>query len=84
MTMNESEKNQDNQKKNKSLKIAKINKMDFETALARLEEIVEILSSEKINLDSMIETYEEAIMLKDFCNKKISEAQLKIETIEKK
>lgn len=82
--MNESEKNQDNQKKNKSLKIAKINKMDFETALARLEEIVEILSSEKINLDSMIETYEEAIMLKDFCNKKISEAQLKIETIEKK
>ncbi len=62
----------------------KISKMSFEDALARLEEIVEILSSQKINLDSMIEMHEEGSALKEHCAKRLEEAQMKIETVSKK
>ena len=62
----------------------KISKMDFELAMARLEEIVEILSSEKINLNSMIDLYEEGAALKEHCASKIEEAKMKIEIISKK
>ncbi len=62
----------------------KISKMSFEDALARLEEIVEILSSQKINLDSMIELHEEGSALKEHCAKRLEEAQMKIETVSKK
>ena len=61
----------------------KISKMDFEPAMARLEEIVETLSSEKINLNSMIDLYEEATALKEHCAKRLEEAKMKIETISK-
>lgn len=62
----------------------KISKMDFESAVARLEEIVETLSSEKINLDSMVDLYEEGMALKEHCSKRLEEAKMKIETISKK
>jgi exodeoxyribonuclease VII small subunit len=62
----------------------KISKMSFEDALARLEEIVEILSSQKINLDSMIDLHEEGSALKEHCAKRLEEAQMKIETVSKK
>jgi len=59
----------------------KIAKMSFEEALARLEEIVENLSSQKVNLDSMVELYEEGNALRQHCNKKLEEAKMKIETV---
>lgn len=62
----------------------KVSKMEFEPAMARLEEIVETLSSEKINLDSMIDLYEEGTALKEHCVKRLEEAKMKIETIAKK
>lgn len=62
----------------------KVAKMDFESAMARLEEIVETLSSEKINLNSMIDLYEEGSALKEHCAAKIEEAKMKIEVIAKK
>jgi exodeoxyribonuclease VII small subunit len=49
--------------------------------MERLEEIVEILSSQKINLDSMIELYEEGNALKEHCSKRLEEAKMKIETV---
>lgn len=61
-----------------------ISKMSFESALERLETIVETLSSQKINLDSMIDLYEEGVFLKEHCAKRLEEAQMKIETISKK
>lgn len=61
----------------------KISKMKFEDAMARLEEIVETLSSKKINLDSMIELYEEGTALKEYCSKKLQEAEMKVEVISK-
>lgn len=63
---------------------AKISKMSFEEAIERLEEIVEILSSEKINLDSMIELYEEGTALKEFCATRLEESKMKIDVIAKK
>jgi exodeoxyribonuclease VII small subunit len=59
----------------------KISKMSFEDAMMRLEEIVETLSSQKINLDSMIELHEEGTALKEHCTKRLEEAKMKIETI---
>lgn len=57
--------------------------MSFEEAMERLEEIVEILSSQKINLDAMVDLYEEGTALKEFCNKRLEESKMKIETIAK-
>jgi exodeoxyribonuclease VII small subunit len=59
----------------------KISKMSFEDSMIRLEEIVETLSSQKINLDSMIELHEEGTALKEHCTKRLEEAKMKIETI---
>ena len=62
----------------------KISKLTFEEAMARLEEVVEILSSQKVNLDSMIELYEEGTALREHCAKRLSDAKMKIEVISKK
>ncbi len=67
-----------------SSKKPNLTKMSFEEALARLEEIVEILSSQKVNLDSMIELYEEGSELRQHCAKKLDEAKMKIEIVSKK
>jgi exodeoxyribonuclease VII small subunit len=65
--------------------LKKITKMTFEESLARLEEISQILSSQKINLEQMIELYEEGNVLKEHCTSRLNEAKMKIEkiTIEK-
>lgn len=70
-------------KNNKEL-IFKIKDMSFEQAILRLEEINEMLSSHKINLESMMINYEEAQLLKDHCQKKLDEAKMKIDIINKK
>lgn len=62
----------------------KVSKMDFEPAMERLEEIVETLSSEKINLNSMIDLYEEGTALQEHCSARLDDAKMKIEVISKK
>lgn len=62
----------------------KISKLTFEEAMTRLEEIVEILSSQKVNLDLMIDLYEEGNALKKHCAKRLEEAKMKIEIVAKK
>lgn len=61
----------------------KIAKMDFETALARLEEVVETLSSQKVDLNSMVDLYEEGNALREHCSRKLEEARMKIEVLSK-
>lgn len=70
---------------NEKNNVKKITKMTFEESLARLEEISQILSSQKINLEQMIELYEEGNILKEHCTARLNEAKMKIEkiTIEK-
>jgi len=62
----------------------KISKLSFESAMQRLEEIVEILSDQTIDLDKMIELYQEGDFLKKHCSARLEEAKMKIEVIEKK
>ncbi len=59
----------------------KIAKMSFEDAMARLEQIAEILSSKQINLDQMIELYEESDLLKKHCFVRLEDAKMKIDVI---
>ncbi len=63
---------------------AKIAKLSFEDAMARLEEIAEKLSDQKINLDNMIELYQEGELLKKHCETRLQEAKMKIEMVGEK
>ena len=60
---------------------ADIAKMSFEDALAELEEIVRALDDGKSNLDDAITAYERGSKLKAHCEKKLKEAQAKVEKI---
>ena len=59
-----------------------IDNMTFEVALKSLEEIVNQLDSGEIDLDKAVEAYERGTKLKEHCEKKLKEAQLRIEKIE--
>lgn len=55
----------------------------FETAFARLEIILEKLSQGTVSLDETIKLYEEADHLIVTCNKRLTEAEQKIEILVK-
>lgn len=55
--------------------------MSFEDALAELETIVGDLEGGKAALDDSIKSFERGIALKKHCEKKLSDAQEKIEKI---
>ncbi|MCX5776495.1 MAG: exodeoxyribonuclease VII small subunit [Candidatus Firestonebacteria bacterium] len=55
----------------------------FESALEKLEEIVDKLESGDIGLDESIKQYEEGIKLLRFCTAKLEEVEKKIEILVK-
>lgn len=55
--------------------------LSFEKALEELEGIVRSLESGKAPLEESIAAYERGMALKQYCEKKLSEARLKIEKI---
>jgi exodeoxyribonuclease VII small subunit len=55
--------------------------IQFEQALAELENIVKNLESGSTSLEDSISSYERGIALKKHCEKKLQEAQMKIEKI---
>lgn len=59
-----------------------IKDLSFEEALAQLENIVRELESGRIKLDDAVNAYEKAVALKQLCESKLQNAQLKIEKIE--
>ena len=59
-----------------------IESLTFEAALKSLEEIVSQLDAGSIDLDKAVEAYERGAKLKEHCEKKLREAQLRIEKIE--
>ena len=59
-----------------------IDNLTFESALKALEEIVSQLDDGAIELDKAVEAYEKGAKLKKHCEKKLKEAQLRIEKIE--
>lgn len=62
-------------------KSADIGKMSFEDALTELEEIVRSLESGKGRLEDAISAYERGAQLKAHCERKLKEAQAKVERI---
>ena len=57
--------------------------LSFEQALAELEEIVKKMDSGQENLELAINSFERGVQLKNYCEKKLQEAKLKIEKITK-
>jgi len=57
--------------------------LTFETALKRLETIVEQMESGETDLDTMIASFEEGQRLVKFCTAKLNEVERKIEKIVK-
>ena len=58
-----------------------VDSLSFEAALAELEKIVQMLESGSAPLDESISTYERGVALKKHCEKKLADAQMKIEKI---
>jgi exodeoxyribonuclease VII small subunit len=58
-----------------------VSALSFERALAELEEIVRQLESGDVELERSIEIYERGAALKAHCEKKLRDAQLRVEKI---
>lgn len=58
-----------------------VENLSFEDALGELESIVKILETGQAKLEDSIGKYERGIALKNHCEKKLREAQAKIEKI---
>lgn len=55
----------------------------FEEALKKLEAIVEAMESDDLPLETLLSKYEEGSKLVKICREKLSEAELKIQQLEK-
>lgn len=58
-----------------------INLMSFEDALQELEQIVSSMESGQIPLDETVKSYEKGILLKQHCEKKLQDAQQRVEQL---
>jgi len=58
-----------------------LEKLSFEAAIEKLEAIVQRLESGEVGLEESIRIYEEGVKIKSFCEKKLSEAQMRVEKI---
>ena len=61
----------------------KTEKIDFEKALQKLEEIAVKLEDGDLGLDESISQFEKGMKLAKFCRQKIDEAERKIEILQK-
>lgn len=61
--------------------MAKNEKLTFERAAERLEEIVRLLENGKAPLDDSLKLYEEGISLVRFCNEALEGAEKKIKIL---
>ena len=56
-------------------------KNTFEESLKKLEKIIEKLEDGNVNLDDSIKSFEEGVALVKECQKQLSEAEIKIQTL---
>lgn len=59
-------------------------KMTFEQAMGRMEDIISRLSDGNLGIDESVSLYEEGVKLAAFCDEKIKEAQRKITLLQEK
>lgn len=56
-------------------------KINFESALKRLEEIAAKMEEGKLPLDELVKLYEEGVKLSKYCSWKLSNVDQKVETV---
>ena len=59
-----------------------LEKLTFEEAMKELEKLVDSLDKGDVSLDDAITAYDRGSQLKDYCQKKLHEAKMKVETIQ--
>ena len=59
-----------------------LEKLTFEKAMKELEELVNSLDKGDVSLDEAIAAYDRGSQLKDYCEKKLQEAKMKVDTIQ--
>ena len=59
----------------------KIEEMSFEEAYVKLNKILEEFESGKVSLETSINLYEEGMLLKNHCEKKLQNAEMKIKKV---
>lgn len=57
--------------------------LPFETALKKLEDIVQNLENGDLSLEAALKQYEEGVRMADICSKKLTEAEKKVEVLMK-
>ena len=65
----------------KNLLDKKIDDLTYEDAFERLHKITELLENGNVSLDDSIKYYEQGILLKNFCEKKLKNAEMKIKNV---
>ncbi len=65
----------------KDLLEKKIDDLTYEDAFSRLQKITELLEDGNVSLDDSIKYYEQGILLKNFCEKKLKDAEMKIKNV---
>ena len=65
----------------KDLLDKKIDDLTYEDAFNRLQKITELLEDCNVSLDDSIKYYEQGILLKNFCEKKLKDAEMKIKNV---
>ncbi|MCM1114432.1 MAG: exodeoxyribonuclease VII small subunit [Clostridium sp.] len=58
-------------------------KLTYEEAISRLEEIVNMLEKNDVSLDDSMKLFEEGTKLTSFCSQKLKEAEQKITELTK-
>ena len=59
-----------------------LEKLTFEEAMQELEKLVDSLDKGDVSLDEAIAAYDRGSQLKDYCQKKLHEAKMKVDTIQ--
>ena len=57
--------------------------MPFETALKKLEDIVEGLENGDLSLEDALKQYEQGVRMADLCTKRLTEAEKRVEVLMK-
>jgi len=58
-----------------------IENLSYEDAFSRLTKIIKLLEDGEISLDESIKYYEQGIELKNYCEKKLKNAEMKIKKV---
>tara|TARA_B100000700_G_C14469877_1_gene590169 strand:+ start:305 stop:523 length:219 start_codon:yes stop_codon:yes gene_type:complete len=61
--------------------VKKIEELSFEESFKQLNETIELLEKGEISLDESIKLYEQGLQLKNHCEEKLKNAELKIQKV---